>query len=221
MTASLEHAERISAFVDGELSASEVDALLDSLDNPACRGQLARFARQGRRGCPDIDISAAVAARIRQEQAPIRNRQIRVSPLLLPFRWRPSARTWVAASGFAAAASVAVVALNIAPATQQVDSVAAIPEIAGDTRAAPVAALAARPVLVNATQSQVASTLGDAGSSAPRELVIPVPEQRTELEQLYLQHARFRGGYALASPVSYGRIGASVAALPEAADSGN
>lgn len=220
MTASLEHAERISAFVDGELSASEVDALLDSLENPACRGQLARFARQGRRGCPDIDISAAVAARIRQEQAPVRNRQVRVSPLLLPFRWRPSARTWVAASGFAAAASVAVVALNIAPATQQVDSVAAIPEIAADALTTP-AALAARPVLVNASQSQVASTLGDAGSSAPRELVIPVPEQRTELEQLYLQHARFRGGYALASPVSYGRVGASVAALPEAADSGN
>ncbi len=131
MTASLEHAERISAFVDGELSPSELDALLDSLENPACRGQLARYARLGKRDCPALDISAAVATRIREETAraePLSKR--RYKPVLKPFRRRPSARAWVAASGFAAAASVAVVALNIAPATQKLESPSTVTPVA-------------------------------------------------------------------------------------------
>lgn len=216
MTAPLEHAERISAFVDGELSSTEIDALLDSLENPACRGQLARYARQGQRDGPAVDISASVAACIRQEAAAAVPGR-RAKPVLLPFRWRPSARTWVAASGFAAAASVAVVALNIAPATQQVELPVSAPEMALASPSRTITGVTA-PVSLVSTAGAAATMV--ASEKPTRELVIPAPEQRTELEQLYLQHARFRGGYALAAPVSYGRVGASVAAIPEAAEAG-
>ncbi len=219
MTAPLEHAERISAFVDGELSSAEVDALLDSLENPACRGQLARYARQGARDCPALDISAAVAARIRAEQnqaAPVVGR--RFNPVLSRFRRRPSARAWVAASGFAAAASVAVVALNIAPATQQNDvPLSAVPvALAAPASNARTLAAPVSPISASAEATAVA-----AADKPSRELVIPAPQQRNELDQLYLQHARFRGGYALAAPVSYGRVGTSVTTLPESAAAGN
>ncbi len=216
MTAPLEHAERISAFVDGELSSAEVDALLDSLENPACRGQLARYARQGARDCPALDISAAVAARIRAEQnqaAPVVGR--RFNPVLSRFRRRPSARAWVAASGFAAAASVAVVALNIAPATQQNEVPLSAVPVALAAPASNARTLAA-PISASAEVTAVA-----AADKPSRELVIPAPQQRNELDQLYLQHARFRGGYALAAPVSYGRVGTSVTTTPETAAAGN
>lgn len=218
MTAPQEHAERISAFVDGELSANEIDALLDSLENPACRGQLARYARLGRRDCPTLDISASVASRIREVQKP-ESSDVRAKPLLLPFRWRPSARSWVAASGLAVAASVATVALNIAPLAQPGHA----PETAGMSLAstqqnsAPVAALSTAPAQTVAF-SAASAAQGAASEKPARELVIPAPQQRTELEQLYLQHARYRGGYALAAPVSYGRVGASVAAVPQQAE---
>ena len=43
MNPGTEISERLSAFVDDELGVDEIEALLDSLDNPACRAQLHRF----------------------------------------------------------------------------------------------------------------------------------------------------------------------------------
>ena len=220
MTAPHDHAERLSAFVDGEMAAAEVDALLDSLENPACRDQLARFARQRQKATPCVDISAAVAQRIRQECAaasvPSAGTVVSWKPLWRPFQWMASGRTAVIATGFAAAASVAVVALTLTPAVleQQQTPVADIAQSDAPVSSVPIASNSltrgAQPLPVQL----VAQTTGAPQQTAPRELVIPAPAEQNDLDQLYLQHARFRGGYALAAPVSYGRVGATMVAVP-------
>lgn len=232
------NAEQLSAFIDGELSANEVDNLLDALENPACRDQLARFSRCKNFQIQNWDISGAVAKCIedetsRQGLTSGRSTVVDLAAAKAKRLQKPAKALWLAASGFAVAASVAVVALNISPALQNQAqpsvSLTAQNESLSDENAT-VAVLAPKQLPPDASQSlsgapvHLASTV--AGSSAVpvegRELVIPAPNPMTaqsnsesrELDQLYLQHARFRGGYALAAPVSYGRVGVSMVASP-------
>lgn len=187
MTNPLDTAERLSAFVDGEMGADEIDALLDSLDNPACRDQLRRFATVGsaRDAAPMVDISGAVKARMAAE-APAR--------VVSMATRRPSVlRRRVAWAGLAAAASVAALALNLAPVLQ---------DSAVDAAPVPMAVVANDGLAVATATAVEAQPV----AGRPRELVIPSPST-SDLDRLYLQHARYRGGYALAAPVSYGRVG--------------
>lgn len=226
MSASHNNAEKLSAFIDGELSAAEVDDLLEALENPACRDQLARFSRCKSFQIHTFDISGAVAKCIEEESkqtasaavvdlsAAKERRQTHLTK-------QPFKQVWMAASAFAVAASVAVVALNISPSVQQ-DVLPAGPALAqaqdGHQRSASILpsptshsqSLTVAPVQL-VTDSNTATV---ASADEGRELVIPAPAQSAELDQLYLQHARYRGGYALAAPVSYGRVGVSMTAAP-------
>lgn len=211
MNSSLENAERLSAFLDDELASTDVDALLDALENPACRQQLLRFSARDQvvQGA-ERTFSAAedLGMRLRpQLQAPASSRAAKperhhwwhgLTALLRP-------AVWIPAGGVAASALVAVVAWQVnAPlqTTQPANLVSASAPPASQQLATTAASSNLPVTLVGAPASLRASS-----ASSPRELVIPAPENSKEIEQLYLQHARFRGGYLLSTPAAFARVG--------------
>lgn len=211
MNASLENAERLSAFLDDELASTDVDALLDALENPACRQQMLRFSvREQLVQGAQLPRSAAddLGMRLRpQLQTPT---EVAKSQ---PQRWLPriaalfQPAVWIPAGGLAASALVGVVAWQL-NAPLQTPANPAVGSQTASAVAAPVAALATAnelPVSLVSAQANSQSMAVSAGS--PRELVIPAPDNSKEIEQLYLQHARFRGGYLLSTPAAFARVG--------------
>lgn len=213
MNASLENAERLSAFLDDELASTDVDALLDALENPACRQQMLRFSmREHVAQGAQLPLTTAddLGMRLRpqmqsQPESPALQPQRRrwlqnITALLQP-------AVWIPAGGVAASALVAVVAWQIsAPLqdTQPADLASAAAPLASSLPAQS-SGPSDLPVTLVAAPASLPSLR--AGEASQRELVIPVPENSKEIEQLYLQHARFRGGHLLSTPAAFARVG--------------
>lgn len=232
-----DHAERLSAFLDGELAADEVDALLEALENPACRDQLGRFAScsiqrsnggaigsRATGSSTHCDISDAVLADIRAESSS-GSRPAAGGSKVVSLVGRMSSRLrtqrTAAVRTLAAAASIAALSVMVVPLMNTSPENNAVSDVATNSLGPASVATASRPdgaAGASASEpvvSTVAFSEGVVPDSERRELVIPVPRENIDLNQLYLQHARFRGGYALAAPVSYGRVGVKVPATEQ------
>lgn len=215
MNAPHETGERLSAFLDGELAADEIDALLDSLDNAACRGQMLRFGAS-RCDKPTVahgQLAQRICASVRAEAAQSLAPQPRWRQWI---QWRPSPQAWVPASGLAVAAAVGAVSLNLAPLSQspaEQPVVAAVKSLQQPVQPPLLQAAASGP----AVRTVALTADSAAAADTARELVIPAPPERRELDQLYLQHARFRGGFAMSPPASLARAGAALGAQNSAA----
>src|SRR3546814_5213772 len=105
--------ETLSALLDGECSDQELDALLDALDREPemkatwGRMQLARDVRGGAPVRQQVDICAAVMAGLGEAPDGLRPKVVELAT-----RHKPRV-SWRAAAGFAAAASVAAVAITL------------------------------------------------------------------------------------------------------------
>lgn len=105
--------ETLSALLDGECTDQELDALLDALEREPemkatwGRMQLARDVRGGTPVRYQIDICAAVMAGLGAAPDGLRPKVVELAA-----RHRPRV-SWRAAAGFAAAASVAAVAITL------------------------------------------------------------------------------------------------------------
>lgn len=229
MNPGTEISERLSAFVDDELGVDEIEALLDSLDNPACRAQLHRFGScrpQGGRSAAPLDLSARVAAQIRSERGPSRPGRRAWRPLLAWQRlrdWRPSMADLVPVGSLAAAASVALVAFNLGPeatvpaAAPAADPAAVLAAVPAGAAESSLSAPAQTVALAAAGPATAAPNPAVAAEEGSEDLVIPAPMPRAALDQMYLQHARFRGGYAMSPPATYARAGVTLVPAAEAA----
>ena len=108
--------EKLSALMDGECTSAELDALLDEMDRAPelkqCWSRMcaAHDARTGTRiGRSDVDIAAGVMVRLAAEAPP------QTSTKVVELATRRPRRTlaWRPAAGFAAAASVAALAVTL------------------------------------------------------------------------------------------------------------
>lgn len=216
------HKDLICAFLDEELSAGDVDELLNQLECQdtrarACRQSLAASLLAGRQNTVCPDLSAGVRAALAQEfSTPAATPSVSVLPLR-----RKSGRRhdWkVPATGLALAASMAMVAVFVVkPSAQPAAESAAPGQVAGVAQSQPVAQTVA------------------VAASAPRELVIAAPEhsrplvaqwgsadpagsqpvssssalQRQQLNTFLINHARNGGGNALSGSLGYARVAAS------------
>lgn len=212
--------EMLAAFVDGELAADEIDALLARLECDRSRGQLCRqmmvtHALSGGR-VQRRDISLSLRAALRQE-APLARPRRRV---LRPLRF--SRRFAVPAGGLALAASVGLAAVIVS----QPPAVTPTPAMAEAPVTVPAGPHPAAGQDVARTQTVAAVT----DSSGSQELVIKAPESgqrqitaqwasapadnpRSRLDSYLINHARHGGGYGLSGPLGYARIAAQSSQL--------
>ncbi|NGY04439.1 sigma-E factor negative regulatory protein [Solimonas terrae] len=103
--------ETLSALLDGECTDQELDALLDALDRePEMKAMWGRMqlARDARSGMPvrQLDLCAAVMAGLDRAPDGVRPKVVELASRRRPVSWRTAA-------GFAAAASVAAVAITL------------------------------------------------------------------------------------------------------------
>lgn len=143
--------ESLSALLDGECSAAELDRLLDQMDrDPALKAAYSRLCQarevgEGTRitkGQPCI--CADVMSRVASE--PMAAVSAKVTDLDARRRWAPAFRTW---GGMAAAASVAVVAVLVAmPALKPVqtgNTASLAPEVSAPVNFVPASVPLSRP----------------------------------------------------------------------------
>ncbi len=221
----------IASFLDGELNCKDIDALLAELERPEAR---ARACRQSvlasaisQRSVVYRDISAEVRQVIAREpllaQRPSTS-QRRAAASGFALRTgrghRNRRRSWmVPATGFALAASMALVAIVvIAPGTQQSElRLAAAPtqgEMAESANSVEMASESLRELVIAAPARSrpVLAQWSAAGPATQQDDVRP-GEMPAELQQrmnAYLvNHARHGGGSAMAGSLGFARVAAS------------
>lgn len=212
----VEPSELLSALLDGELSAAELDRLLGDFDkSEALRGRWQRFcalkaAREGVRLRSSVDICAGVMAALADAPAPASD--TRVVPL--PERSRRPAPTfsWRTTAGIAAAASMAAVVVvggvqrqlhaGAYPATASVATVASAPAVTSSLiAAADESARKADAAITSVAPQQVADSEGSRLD----------PEARRRLDDYVIEHSSYSGGGLSGSPLGYARFAAETA----------
>jgi len=185
--------ERLSAFLDGELSEQEQNALAEQLAGDAMlRSQLTRFqAVSGllqQKDAGQVDASSvadAVSARLENE------------PTVLAPRQRSSFRVPRLALGAALAASVAAVAITVAP--QLLES--GVDPLPQDTFAftprLSVPTVDATTVSLGGGQPE-ATGLSTQGTAQRWKLL--QPDQRSRLNRYLLEHSEFAGRLSVTRP---------------------
>ena len=216
----------IGVFLDEELSEMDIDALLEQLECADTRSRACRQSLIGsvlrQRGSVIADISAGVREAIAGAEFEVEDSDT-VVPLAARVGRDRQSRDWrVPAGGLALAASVAWLAIvAIRPAE---DVGAGGKQLAQQVEAATGSELNSSATLVSRNSD---------GQSAPRELVIEVPEQsrpvvaqwgsadagaqpvassaqlREQLNAYLLNHARNGGSNALSGSLGYARVTAS------------
>lgn len=185
--------ERLSAFLDGELSEQEQNALAEQLaGDKALRSQLTRFqsvsARLQKPDAFQVDASTvaeAVSARLQNE------------PTVLAPRQRTGFRVPRLALGAALAASVAAVAISVAP--QLLES--GVEPLPQDTFAftprLSVPTVDATTVALGGGQAD-AEPIGNQGT--PQRWKLLQPDQRNRLNKYLLEHNEFAGRLSVTHP---------------------
>ncbi|MEQ1437837.1 sigma-E factor negative regulatory protein [Fontimonas sp. SYSU GA230001] len=197
--------DSLSALLDGECTASELDRILDELDRSDelkaswTRLCMARDVLEGVRiRRPAADLCTGVMARLDERPASVTGR---VTPLV-----RPRARTyWKPLAGLAAAASVAAIAvsLNLRPAESGGSpSFLGVPQVAGEV-SLPPAQRRPRELLSVALDS-------DAAAQARRGTI---PD---ELRDYLIEHSNTLANRGMGATLSYARFAAHSVSEPAA-----
>lgn len=170
--------ESLSALLDGECSAAELDQLLAEMErDPALREQfsrqcLAREARQGTRiRVPDLGFSSRVLAALQDEPA-----------VVVPFPERVRRLPWRAAVSLAAAAAVGAVAVLVTAPQGRLEPAAGVP-----------VAAAPEPVAAEAPDTEIGQ-LDD--------------EYERQLQNYMLAYSQSRGQQSVRGMLGYARYAA-------------
>ncbi len=212
------HKDLICAFLDEELSAGDVDELLSQLECQdtrarACRQSLVASLLVGRQNTLCPDLSAGVRAALAQESAG-------ATPTVVPLRRAPGRRRdWkVPATGFALAASMAMVAVFVVkPSSQPAAEATAPARIASAASGQPVAqtvavsAPATRELVIAAPEHSrpLVAQWGSADAPGTQPVTSSSALQRQQLNTFLINHARNGGGNALSGSLGYARVAAS------------
>jgi sigma-E factor negative regulatory protein RseA len=184
--------EKLSAFLDGELTAQEQNALVDQLANDASmRRQLSRFQLVSAQLQQDealrVDasgIASAVAGKLSEEPT-----------VLAPRRPRDGSKVQRLALGAALAATVAAVAISVAP---------QLLEPTGDPMSPETFAFAPRLSVPTVDATTVALGSGPVASAqetaARQRWKVLQPDIQNKLDKYLLEHSEFAGRLNAAQP---------------------